>query len=121
MDHEQELKAILFQNEVLKSVFEKAAELNLPNWYLGAGAIAQTVWNYKNGFDLDHGIKDYDLAYFDIDITVEKQNKFLRKAKKLFGGIPVDIVNEARVHLWYKEQFGKDITPYTSTESAIDT
>jgi hypothetical protein len=27
----------------------------------------------------------------------------------------------ARVHVWYKEAFGKEIKPYTSTEDAIDT
>ena len=121
MDHEQELKAILFQNELLSSILEKASTLDLPDWYLGAGAIAQTVWNYKNGFDLSHGITDYDLVYFDTDITEEKQNQYVRKAKELFGGLRVDIVNEARVHLWYRKQFGTDIAPYTSTESAIDT
>ena len=121
MDNEQELKAILFQNKVLASIFEKASILDLPDWYLGAGAIAQTVWNHKNGFDLSQGIKDYDLVYFDTDVTEEKQSQYVKKAKELFGDLPVDIVNEARVHLWYREQFGKDIAPYTSTESAIDT
>ena len=121
MNHEEELKAILFQNEVLTSIFEKASILDLPDWYLGAGAIAQTVWNHKNGFDLSQGIKDYDLVYFDTDITEKKQSQYIRKAKEPFGDLPVDIVNEAKVHLWYREQFGKDILPYTSTESAIDT
>lgn len=121
MNDEQALKDILIKNKAFISILEKALELSLPNWYVGAGSIAQTVWNYKNGFDLNHGIKDYDLVYFDTNISEEKQNEYITKAKELFGNLPVDIVNEARVHLWYKEQFGKDIAPYISTESAIDT
>ena len=73
MNHEEELKAILFQNEVLTSIFEKASILDLPDWYLEAGAIAQTVWNHKNGFDLSQGIKDYDLVY--LIQTLPKRNK----------------------------------------------
>lgn len=118
---EQELKDIILQNEIIVRILEKARGLCLPNWYLGAGAIAQTVWNHKSGLPLNNGIKDYDLVYFDDDLSEEKQADYIQKAGELFDELSVDIVNEARVHLWYKQQFGKEIQPYTSTESAINT
>lgn len=32
---------------------------------MGAGAVAQTVWNLAHGFDAALNIKDCDLVYFD--------------------------------------------------------
>jgi len=74
-------------------------------------------------YPLDQGIKDCDLVYFDPNVSSETQNFYRQKGKELFASLPVDveITNEARVHLWYKEEFGKDIKPYESTEDAINT
>lgn len=112
------------QNEVIKKILKLAPQLQMPNWYLGAGCIAQTVWNIQHGFDLTHGIKDYDLVYYDSsDISCEGEEFYIIKAKKLFKGIlgKVEIKNEARVHLWYKNHFGYSIKPYKSIEEAINT
>ena len=117
------LKSILAKSYVVSSVLELAPKLNLPNWYLGAGAICQTVWNELHGFPLEQGIKDCDVVYFDTDISEKAQDHFVQSSKKIFAKLPieVEITNEARVHLWYEEQFGKAISPYTSTEDAINT
>ncbi|HEU5187945.1 MAG TPA: nucleotidyltransferase family protein [Candidatus Saccharimonadales bacterium] len=117
------LERTLAKSKIVSKVLELAPQLELPNWYLGAGAICQTIWNELHGFSLNHGIKDYDLVYFDTDISAEAQDRFIQKGKELFAGLPVEVelTNEARVHLWYKEEVGKDIQPYASTEDAINT
>lgn len=33
--------------------------------------------------------------------------------------IPIEVTNEARVHLWYEQHFGYGIHPYRSVEEAI--
>jgi uncharacterized protein len=117
------LEKVLAKSNTIAEILKKAPDLSLPNWYLGAGAIAQTVWNELHGYPLDQGIKDCDLVYFDPDVSSETQNFYRQKCKELFASLPVEveITNEARVHLWYKEEFGKDIKPYESTEDAINT
>lgn len=117
------LERILAKSKIVAEVLRKAPDLHLPNWYLGAGAIAQTVWNELHGYPFDHGLKDCDLVYFDADLSVEAQNLSRQRGHELFASLPVEveITNEARVHLWYKEKFGKEITPYLSTEDAITT
>ena len=117
------LERILSKSEVISQVLSLAPTLQLPNWYLGAGAIAQTVWNELHGYALDKGIKDCDLVYFGPDTSAESQNKYIVRGKQLFADIPieVEITNEARVHLWYKQEFGKQMKQYSSTEDAIDT
>jgi len=94
----------------------------MPNWYLGAGCIAQTVWNSLHGFELTRNIQDYDLAYFDsTDLSEETEEKTIRKAQSVLGdlGVTIDVKNEARVHLWYKKHFSSAIRPYRSIEDAI--
>jgi hypothetical protein len=100
------------------------AELGLPNWYFGAGAVAQTVWNVRHGFDPAAGIRDYDLAYFDPrDQSAETERRIEAEVAGRLSdlGVAVDVKNQARVHLWYAERFGPGIEPYRSTEEAIAT
>jgi len=123
MNKEEQLLEILENNKNIRLILERANKLKVPNWYLGAGGIAQTVWNALYDFDLETGIKDYDLVYYDArDISYEAENVIIQNGKKLFQDIPipVEIINEARVHLWYEKRFGVKINPYQSVEDAID-
>lgn len=60
--------------------------------------------------------------YYDKDNLTTEREKELYEALMLGNTIATDVevVNEAKVHLWYKEYFGKDIDPYLSVEDAID-
>lgn len=120
----EQLLRILEKNKNVQLILDRAISLNMPNWYLGAGGIAQTVWNVKHGFNPDNGIKDYDLVYYDAnDVSYEAEDIFIQKGKEIFGGIPVlvEIRNQARVYLWYEKHFGKPIDQYKSVEEAIST
>ena len=59
----EQLSNILMQSEPMLVVLEKANNMGIADYYVGAGCIAQTVWNYQLGFDLSHGISDYDVVY----------------------------------------------------------
>lgn len=123
MDHQVEtIKQILTKNKTVMGILDKTLSLNISNWYLGSGCISQTIWNYKHGYDLNHGINDYDLVYFDdSDLSYEAEDKVIKMGRVIFDNLPVEIRNQARVHLWYKDHFGYDIEPHTSTEDAINT
>lgn len=114
---------ILFQSPVLAEILRETPTLGLENYYIGAGCICQTVWNFQNGLDLMHGISDVDLAYFDGDLSYEKEDAVIGWAKQKFSALPValDVKNQARVHLWYRDHYGYDLPPYTSVEQAIGT
>ena len=98
--------------------------VDLPGWYVGAGAVAQTVWNAAHGHDPRHGIGDLDLVYFDpADTSAEAEDRVERALRDRFPGLGVklDVTNEARVHQWYEDRFGVPLEPYTSAEAAIAT
>jgi uncharacterized protein len=117
------LKEIVFSSEVLSGALERARLLGLENYYIGAGFVAQTVWNSLFGMPLTHGIKDIDLVYFDDkNLDEESENLVCIRARELYSdfALEIDVKNQARVHLWYENHFGYPISPYCSLESAID-
>lgn len=117
------LETALTKSTTIREVLAQVPALGLPDWYLGAGAVAQTVWNELHGFSLDTGIEDVDLVYFDPDLSYAAEDAFIQRGKHLLGSlaVEVEIRNEARVHLWYEQKFGTQIKPYASTEDAINT
>jgi hypothetical protein len=116
------LKKILLSNKELNIILNKLQEFDLFNYYVGAGVIHQTVWNYYNDMPLNYGVKDIDIAYYDNDTSYEKEDTIIKYIKQLLkdtNNYKFDIINEARVHLWYKDKFGYDIEPFSSIEDAI--
>ncbi|GAB3688371.1 nucleotidyltransferase family protein [Nocardiopsis oceani] len=103
------LGAALALNKTLVEVLDRVAELAVPRWYLTAGCLFQTVWNVVTGRPTTHGIRDYDLFYFDSEgLSWDAEDRVIRAGAALFADLPanVEIRNEARVHLWYQEKFG---------------
>ena len=120
----ERFRAALTSNRTLTEVLARAATMGLPGWYLAAGCLYQTVWNVVTGQPPEAGILDYDLAYFDgSDLSWDAEDAVIQAGQKTFAGLPapVQIRNQARVHLWYEQKFGVPGPPYESTEAAIDT
>ncbi|ABX43262.1 nucleotidyltransferase family protein [Lachnoclostridium phytofermentans] len=118
------LENIIMSSEIINTALKRAKQLNIDNYYIGAGCITQTVWNYLSNYPLDYGIKDIDFVYFDnLNLDFESENRVIMQVKQLYSALRIetDVKNQARVHLWYKDHFGYSIEPYTSLESAINT
>jgi uncharacterized protein len=120
----EHFRAALASNRTLMQVLDRAAGLDWPGWYLMAGCLYQTVWNVVTGQPSEAGILDYDLGYFDTsDLSWEAEDAVIEAGREVFGGIatPVQIRNQARVHVWYEQKFGVPCPPHESSEAAIDT
>ncbi len=120
----QFLERAIRSSPVLAPVLDCWSDVQLPDGWLAAGAVAQTMWNAKLGYAPDHGISDIDIVYFDAeDLAAESEQAEEQRIRSLFAGhpVPFDVKNEARVHLWYEARFGNAIAPYRSTEDAIGT
>lgn len=119
------LRTILSTNKTLVEVLERSVTLDMPNWYLAAGAVSQTIWNHMSGMAPDTGISDYDIVYHDAsDLSWDAEDKYIQRAKSLFADMPeveIEIRNQARVHLWYEEKYGVKCPPHRSVEAGIDT
>ena len=118
------LLAHLRGSPVLWECLQRLAGLGLPDCWLGAGCVAQTVWNAAHRKPPGAHINDYDVVYFDAgDRTRRGENEAAAGLREAMADLPValDVKNQARVHLWYRRRFGYDIVPYRSTEDAIAT
>lgn len=122
----EEQRDILFdivRNEPL--VFDPlvtARRFALPQWRIVAGVIYNTVWNVLTGRPSGNGIRDVDLFYFDDgDLSWEAEDRVIKSGEDLFAvsKIPVEIRNQARVHLWYPEKFGQEFSPLKHGDESI--
>jgi hypothetical protein len=52
-------------NPVTRAILSRWALLDLPDAWLVAGCLFQTVWNLQAGRAPCDGIEDYDIFYFD--------------------------------------------------------
>ena len=57
------LRTTLSRNRTLLEVLDRTAALDLPDWYLTAGCLFQTIWNTVTGRPPTHGLSDiFDLV-----------------------------------------------------------
>src|SRR5262245_65527936 len=87
------------------AILQRWDALALPDGWLVAGCLFQTVWNLKGGRPPEADIKDYDLFYFDADDTSEEGER--RVQAHVAGvladlGVTIETSNQARVHLRYE-------------------
>lgn len=118
------LAPIVQRHPILSAVLRQFDAVALPDAWLVAGAVAQAVWNARTGRLPGYGLKDIDIVYFDpADLSADTESAHEARLRALFADIPVklDVKNEARVHLWYRDVFGQAIEPYRSTADAIAT
>lgn len=119
-----QFKDILFASPLIRDILSSLDDFENLNYYIGAGCIAQTIWNYNFGKTYDYGIKDIDFVYYDKrNLTAEAEKLMsIQVANALrFTEKEIDCKNQARVHLWYEAKFGVKLDQYKSLEAAIDT
>jgi len=118
----QRLQAILRADATLMRLLVRLRALHLPQWRLVAGCLYQTVWNLLTGRPQGTGIRDYDLIYFDAhDLSWEAEDAVIRRvAAATIGCVgPVQVRNQARVHLWFQDRFGVPYLPLSCADEAL--
>jgi uncharacterized protein len=107
----------------LMQVLETIRALDLPDWLVFSGAVYQRVLNHLTGRPADHGVRDYDVGYFDpSDISYDAEDIVIRRVAAAFAEplrSRVEVRNQARVHLWFEAHFGEPYTALSSTAEAI--
>ena len=119
-----EFLRLIALNPAVVQIVHRAPMLGLPDMWVVSGCLFQTVWNVLAGDNPMRAIKDYDLFYFDSsDCSSESEQDANRRAAELFSdlGCEIDVRNQARVHMWYAEEFGVDGYPrLTKSTDGID-
>ena len=112
MDRDQFLAAVL-RNPAHTVIAVALDELALPDAWIVSGCLVQTVWNGLTGRAVAFGISDYDVFYFDPDTSWAAEDAVIRAVAERLGdvGAPVEVRNQARVHLWYPGKHGLPYPP----------
>jgi len=110
-------------NPANRAILERLPALGLPDAWLVAGCLFQTVWNLRTGHPPMDGIRDYDLFYFDAsDLTAEAETAVAQRVEAACAdlGITLEVKNQARVHTWYEAYFGAPYSPLQNAIGGID-
>jgi hypothetical protein len=113
----------VLSNRFNKAILDRWTRLALPDGWLVAGCLFQTVWNLRSGAAAEARIKDYDLFYFDgADLSEDAEQRVQARIDDVLGdlGIVAEAKNQARVHLWYPEHFGHAYPQLHSSKEGID-
>ena len=117
-----ELERIVRGDVHIMRVLVAARDLDLPQHRLVAGCIYQTVWNVLTGRPPGTGIHDYDLIYFDGgDLSTQSEAAIETRICRQLAALPapVEVRNQARVHLWFEDHFGIPYPALSCADEAI--
>ncbi|ARU05296.1 hypothetical protein CCO03_11930 [Comamonas serinivorans] len=110
-------------DDVLRLVRRNPVNAALPQCHLVAGCVFQAVWNARSGRAVDWGVRDHDVFYFDAaDVSWAAEDAVIRQAERAFADLParIEVRNQARVHLWYRQRFGGGYPQLSSAREGID-
>ena len=116
------LLELAMANPINAEITARLPALGLEQCFLTAGCLFQAVWNHQSNLPADQGVKDYDVFYFDTDLSYEAEDVVIRAAEALFQdlGVNVEMKNQARVHLWYGQRFGRPYPQLHTAKQGID-
>ncbi|MFJ4432293.1 nucleotidyltransferase family protein [Pseudomonas sp. NPDC089395] len=118
----ERLLAIIQENSINRALLAILPTLQIPHCMLTAGCLFQTFWNHRSGQPAEWGIKDYDIAYFDEDLSWEAEDRIIARVHQACAhlGANIEVRNQARVHLWYEAKFGAHYPPLQKVTDGID-
>jgi hypothetical protein len=117
-----ELEAIIRSSPLLMEVLDGLRKDGLPDQLLVAGAIYNLVWNRLSDRPDLIGINDIDVFYFDDrDLSYEAEDVVIQRLARRFAHLPrpVQVRNQARVHLWFPQKFGIEFSPLHSSSEML--
>lgn len=121
-EQHEKLEEIIRTSPLLMEVLAGLRDGGLPDHLLVAGAIYNLVWNRLTGRPDLTGINDIDVFYFDgSDLGWDAEDVVIKRLDRRFAHLPlpVQVRNQARVHLWFPQKFGTPFAPLTSSTEML--
>jgi hypothetical protein len=114
--------ALALRNPANDAILTALAAIDLPDAWLASGCLVQSVWNVLTNRLIGYGIDDYDVFYFDPDTSWDAEDRVIKRLDALTRelGVTVQARNQARVHRWYAQKFGRPFPPLGCSTEGID-
>lgn len=113
LNTKQDIADFIQHDDYMMQALKVAKTCNLPNWFIGAGFVRDTIWNIQHGITLDYKYKDLDLGYFDHTNMSEKSDIALSFSLKEKFDVNWEIVNQAYAHKY------NNVEPYKSATDGL--
>ena len=108
------MAALLGADPEFREMLDAVAALDLPDGWIGAGAVRNRIWDALHGFDRPQTAGDVDVVYFDPAALTPDRDRHLAAA--LANAMPDhdwQVRNQARMH------DGNGDPPYRDTAEAM--
>lgn len=110
---EPDVERLVRADPWMMDVLSVAEELDLPDWWIGAGFLRNKIWDTIEGNDSVERI-DIDLVCFDpTDLSSESEDRYDKTLTKVFPEGKWETCNQARMHTYHNDE------PYKSSAEAI--
>ncbi|SDG77286.1 nucleotidyltransferase family protein [Pelagibacterium luteolum] len=116
------VQALVGANTELLGMLTVLRDMNLPDAWIVSGAVYQNIWNALTGRPLWTGVKDIDVIYFDdTDLGYEAEDRVIREVDERLPmpPVPIEVRNQARVHLWFAQKFGFEVPSLESSLGSL--
>jgi hypothetical protein len=121
---EDRLRGIVRSSAWMMRVLATVREAELPDAWVGAGAIRDLAWGqlYGSGFN-PADVRDVDVVFFDADdLSRDGDDRATRRLHDAWPQVLWEARNQAAVHTWYSRKFGGDpVNPLLSIADAVAT
>jgi uncharacterized protein len=114
--------AAALRNPTNEAIANELFRLAVPDAWIVAGCLVQTAWNVQTGRQIDYGINDYDVFYFDADTSWQAEDAVILQLQREFAHLrgKLEVRNQARVHHWYPQKHGLPYPALQSSTQGID-
>jgi len=112
------LCAIVRDTPWLWEVLLAVREASLPDGYVAAGAVRDTVWDALCGGASTGPYADVDVVYFSRDEEAAGEERHRRRLAALRPDVPWEVTNQATVHAWHAAR-GRGVAPHLDVADAL--
>ena len=113
MNYQDKATQMIQSDQWMMDCLSAAADLQLNDWYIGAGFVRNKIWDVLHGYGTRTPLNDVDVVYFDKSHHCKNSNKaddlvLEQKLLAVMPGINWSVINLAYIHLRYDQQQFKD-------------
>lgn len=112
--NKQDICQLINEDQWMLSILQAVRELQLPDWWIGAGFVRNKVWDTLHGFSDRTLLGDIDVIYFDASSMEEAPEQSYQS--RLLQAMPDQtwsVTNQARMAIINHDE------PYTSSVDAL--
>lgn len=114
VEGESALRRLLLAEPPFVRLLEALRQERLPDAWIAAGALRNTVWDRLHGFTERHGPGDVDVVYYDpVAPSPRRDAEIQARLAARLPDVPWEVVNQAWIHEY------NDEPPYDSTRDAL--